>query len=327
MRKRLEKAFDQFIDVENFSDSKIAEHARDLEIDIAVDLTGFTQDGRTNIFALRAAPIQVNFLGYPGTLGASYMDYIIGDPTVIPKGSQKFYAEKIAYLPNSYQPNDRQRPRLVDRFSRAEAGLPEKGFIFCCFNNNFKITPKQFDLWAGILHQVEDSYLWLLEDNPSALNNLKDEIQKRGVDTDRLVFAPRVSPEDHLARLSIADLFLDTAPYNAHTTTSDALWVGLPVLSVIGKSFASRVAASLIFAVGLPELVVETDEAYVKLAVDLARTPDKLESLRCRLLTSYKTAPLFNSVKFTINLENLYTQMYSKYQSGLPPSEIPAFGV
>ncbi len=325
MRKRLEKAFDQFIDVENLSDSKIAERARELEIDIAIDLTGFTQDGRTNIFALGAAPVQVNFLGYPGTLGAPYMDYIIADPILIPDGSQQFYAEKIAYLPDSYQPNDRQRPRSVSRISRAEAGLPEDGFVFCCFNNNFKITPGQFDLWAAILQQVEGSYLWLLEDNPLASNNLRHEIQKRGIHPDRLVFAPRVSPEDHLTRISAADLFLDTAPYNAHTTTSDALWVGLPVLSVMGKSFASRVAASLIFAAGLPELVVETNEAYVLLAVELARAPDKLEGFRSRLLTSYRRVPLFDSVKFTKNLENLYTQMYAKSQSSLPPSEITAF--
>lgn len=325
MRKRLENAFDQFIDVENLSDSKVAEYARDLEIDIAIDLTGFTQDGRTNIFALGAAPVQVNFLGYPGTLGAPYMDYIIADPILIPDGSQQFYAEKIAYLPDSYQPNDRQRPRLAGRISRAEAGLPEDGFIFCCFNNNFKITPGQFDLWASILRQVEGSYLWLLEDNLIASNNLRYEIQKRGVGPHRLIFAARLPAEDHLARISAADLFLDTAPYNAHTTTSDALWVGLPVLSVIGKSFASRVAASLIFAAGLPELVVKADEAYVQLAVELARAPDKLGGFRSRLLMNYKKAPLFDSVKFTKNLENLYSQMYKKSQFSLPPSQITAF--
>lgn len=325
MRKRLEKSFDQFIDVESLPDSKVAERARELEIDIAIDLTGFTQDGRTNIFALGAAPVQVNFLGYPGTLGATYMDYIIADPILIPNGSQEFYAEKIAYLPDSYQPNDRQRPRLARRMSRSEAGLPQKGFVFCCFNNNFKITPKRFDLWAAILRQVEGSYLWLLEDNPFASSNLRSEIQKKGIDPDRLVFAPRVSPKDHLARISTADLFLDTAPYSAHTTTSDALWVGLPVLTVMGKSFASRVAASLIFASGLPELVADTDEAYVQLAVELAIAPDKLEGIRSRLQMNYKKIPLFDSVKFTKNLENLYVEMYAKSQSKLPPSEIPAF--
>lgn len=325
MRKRLEKGFDQFIDVESLSDAQVAERARELEIDIAIDLTGFTQDGRTNIFALGAAPVQVNFLGYPGTLGATYMDYIIADPILIPNGSQEFYAEKIAYLPDSYQPNDRQRPRLARRMSRPEAGLPKKGFVFCCFNNNFKITPKRFDLWAAILRQAEGSYLWLLEDNPLASSNLRNEIQKRGIDPDRLVFAPRVSSEDHLARISAADLFLDTAPYNAHTTTSDALWVGLPVLSMMGKSFASRVAVSLIFAAGLPELVADTDEAYIQLAVELAMISDKLESLRSRLQMNYEKVPLFDSVKFTQNLENLYIQMCKKSQSSLPPSEISAF--
>ena len=325
MRKRLEKAFDQFIDVENLSDSKTAERARELKIDIAIDLTGFTQDGRTNIFAHRVAPVQVNFLGYPGTLGASYMDYIIADPVLIPNGSQKFYAEKIAYLPDSYQPNDRQRPRFPVRMTRAEAGLPDHGFVFCCFNNNFKITPKRFDLWAAILRQVEGSHLWLLEDSPLASSNLRMEIQKRGIDPNRLVFAPRASPEDHLARISAADLFLDTAPYNAHTTTSDALWVGLPVLSVMGKTFASRVAASLIFAAGLPELIVETDEAYVRLAIELAGTPEALEGLRNRLLMSYLKVPLFDSVKYTRNLENIYIQMHKKSHLNQPPSEITTF--
>lgn len=326
MRKRLEASFDQFIDAENFSDARIAEHARELQIDIAVDLTGFTQDGRTNIFALRAAPVQVNFLGYPGSLGAPYMDYIIADPILISNGSQEFYSEKIAYLPDTYQPNDRQRPRVTSRISRADAGLPEKGFIFCCFNNNFKITPEHFDLWAEILRQVDDSYLWLLEDNDLASSNLRAEIQKRGIEPNRLVFAPRVSPEEHLARISAADLFLDTSPYNAHTTTSDALWVGLPVLTRIGSSFASRVAASLIFAARLPELVVDTDGAYVQLAVDLARNPFKLEALRGRLIVNRENVPLFDSARFTRNLENLYNQMQERCKSGLSPSQISLFG-
>lgn len=322
MRKRLESAFDHFIDVYNLSDTQIAERAKELEIDIAVDLTGFTQDGRTNIFGLRAAPIQVNFLGYPGTLGASYMDYIIADPVLIPDDSLGFYAEKAAYLPDSYQPNDRQRLKVESRFSRAKAELPESGFVFCCFNNNFKITPKQFDLWAEILRQVEGSYLWLLEDNSLAANNLRNEILHRGLDAGRLIFAPRVSPNDHLARMSAADLFLDTAPYNAHTTASDALWVGLPVITRMGKSFASRVAASLLCASGLSELAVETDEAYVHLARDLARDPDKLKGLRNKLLANNENLPLFDSIKFTKNLENLYVQMYERVQSGLPPAQI-----
>ncbi|HQT21204.1 MAG: hypothetical protein B7X83_03865 [Polynucleobacter sp. 17-46-58] len=322
MRKRLESAFDHFIDANNLSDAKIAERAKELEIDIAVDLTGFTQDGRTNIFGLRAAPIQVNFLGYPGTLGASYMDYIIADPILIPDDSLDFYAEKVAYLPDSYQPNDRQRLKVESRFSRAKAELPENGFVFCCFNNNFKITPNQFDLWAEILRQVEGSYLWLLEDSSLASNNLRNEILHRGLDAGRLIFAPRVSPNDHLARMSAADLFLDTAPYNAHTTASDALWVGLPVITRMGKSFASRVAASLLCASGLSELAVETDGAYVHLARDLARDPDKLKGLRNRLLANNENLPLFDSIKFTKNLENLYVQMYERAQSGLPPAQI-----
>ncbi|WP_114639493.1 O-linked N-acetylglucosamine transferase, SPINDLY family protein [Polynucleobacter necessarius] len=325
MRKRLEQSFDEFIDVHSWSDAQIAAKARDLKIDIAIDLTGFTQDGRTNIFALGAAPVQVNFLGYPGTLGASYMDYIIVDPVIASENNQRYYAEKLAFLPDAYQPNDRKRTRPKNRVNRNKAGLPEQDFIFCCFNNNFKITPHQLDLWASILKQVEGSFLWLLEDNPMASQNLRYEISKRGVSIDRLIFASRVAPEDHLHRMSAADLFLDTSPYNAYTTASEALWVGLPILTRIGKSFCSRVAASLIRAAGVPELITTTDDEYVELAVNLARSPSKLDALKWRLGQAQENAPLFDSERFTRNLENLYLQMHEKSELGQPPAQISVF--
>jgi protein O-GlcNAc transferase len=325
MRKRLEKSFDHFWDVVHWSDEQIAAKSRDLEIDIAIDLTGFTQDGRTNIFALGAAPVQVNFLGYPGTLGTSYMDYIVVDPILASEDDEQFYAEKLAYLPNAYQPNDRKRMRAQNRMSRDQAGLPENAFVFCCFNNNFKITPYQLDLWATILKRVNGSVLWLLEDNPVASANLKMEIAKRGVEPDRLLFAPRVSPQNHLHRMTAADLFLDTAPYNAHTTTSDALWIGLPVLTCLGKSFCSRVAASLVSAAGIPEMIAKTNQEYIEQAVRLANHPSELAILRDKLAQVHKNAPLFDSVRFTENLENLYMQMFARLQSGEPPAKIRVF--
>ncbi len=325
MRKRLEKSFDHFWDVVHWSDEQIAAKSRDLEIDIAIDLTGFTQDGRTNIFALGAAPVQVNFLGYPGTLGASYMDYIVVDPILASEDDEQFYAEKLAYLPNAYQPNDRKRVQAQNRMSRDQAGLPENAFVFCCFNNNFKITPYQLDLWATILKRVNGSVLWLLEDNPVASANLKMEIAKRGVEPDRLLFAPRVSPQNHLHRMTAADLFLDTAPYNAHTTTSDALWIGLPVLTCLGKSFCSRVAASLVSAAGIPEMITKTNQEYIEQAVQLANHPSELAILRDKLAQVHKNAPLFDSVRFTENLENLYMQMFARLQSGEPPAKIRVF--
>ena len=270
MRIRLSAAFDHFVDVRTKTDSEVAALSRDLGIDIAVDLKGFTEEARTGIFSRRAAPIQVNYLGYPGTMAAPYMDYIVADPILIPPESRQHYAEKIVYLPDSYQVNDRKR-RISDKeFTRAELGLPPTGFVFCCFNNNFKITPNTFNGWMRILKQVEGSVLWLLEDNETAANNLRREAEARGVEPARLVFARRMPLPEHLARHRAADLFIDTLPYNAHTTASDALWAGLPVLTRIGESFAGRVAASLLNAVGLPELITATQEQYEAMAVALA---------------------------------------------------------
>ena len=247
------------------SDSEIVGLARQEEIDIAVDLKGFTKDSRVNIFASRLAPVQVNYLGYPGTMAADYIDYIIADPTLIPLECQEHYSEKVVYLPHSYQPNDRKREIAQKNFTRAELGLPQDGFVYCCFNNNWKITPDVFDLWMNILKKTPTSVLWLLENNKHVAENLRQEAQVRGVEPNRLVFAGRMPMAQHLARHKCADLFLDTLPCNAHTTASDALWAGLPVLTRMGESFASRVAASLLNAIGLPELITTS-------AIDYERT-------------------------------------------------------
>jgi predicted O-linked N-acetylglucosamine transferase (SPINDLY family) len=276
---RLRNGFDKFFDVENMSDKEIAQFARHNEVDIAIDLAGLTKYSRTGIFSYRAAPIQVNWLGYPGTIGADFIDYIVADKTIIPVESQSHYLEKVVYLPNSYQVNDRKRLISERQFTRQKLGLPENGFVFCCFNNNFKILPTTFDGWIRILKSVDESVLWLFKDNPWAVENLKKEAQKQGIDGRRLVFAERMPLSEHLARHLQADLFLDTHPYNAHTTASDALWTGLPLLTLMGRSYASRVAASLLSAIGLPELITSNQEEYEALAIELAINPQNLADI------------------------------------------------
>jgi protein O-GlcNAc transferase len=319
MRQRLEKSFDQFIEVGNMSDIEIAKLSRNFNIDIAVDLKGFTQDARTGIFAYRAAPIQVNYLGYPGTMGADYMDYIIADKTLISPELQSCYSEKVIYLPNSYQTNDRKRLISERQFTRQELRLPEHGFVFCCFNNNYKILPATFERWMRILKAVDGSVLWLFQDNSSAKENLKKEAEKQGIASDRLVFAERLPLPEHLARHRQADLFLDTFPYNAHTTASDALWAGLPVLTLMGRSFASRVAASLLNAIGLPELITSSKKDYESLAIELALNSNKLADIKLRLANNRLNAPLFDTPLFTKNLEAAYTKIYGQYMKDLPP--------
>ena len=322
MRQRLEGAFDEFIEVRHKSDQEIAEMVRRMEIDIAIDLAGHTADSRTGIFAMRAAPVQVNFLGYPGTMGADYLDYLIADRQLIPEGAEIHYAEKIVYLP-SFQPNDRKR-KISDRvFTRAELGLPESGFVFCCFNKNYKITASAFAGWMRILRQVEGSVLWLSKSSPATVNNLRQEAVARGVEARRLVFAERLPlPEDHLARQRAADLFIDTLPYNAHTTASDALWAGLPVLTCPGEAFASRVAASLLTAIEMPELITRTPEEYEALAVELATNPERLRAIRQKLERNRLTTPLFDSRLFTRHLEEACAQMYERWHADLPPEHI-----
>ena len=322
MRHRISNAFNQFIDVRFKSDRDIALMSREMGIDIAVDLKGFTENARTDIFSYRAAPIQVNYIGYPGTMAAEYIDYIIADQMIIPTESRKYYYEKFVYLPNSYQVNDRKRIIADKAFTREELGLPKKGFVFCCFNNNFKITPHTFDGWIRILKAVEGSVLWLLEDNSTARINLLKEAKKRGLNPIRLVFAKRIDPSEHLARHRAADLFIDTLPYNAHTTASDALWAGLPVLTCMGESFASRVAASLLNAIELPELITTTQEQYEATAIELANNPEKFKDIKKKLERNRLTTTLFDTPRFTKHIESAYMKMYERYQNDLRPDDI-----
>ena len=322
MRQRLTQAFDQFIDVRSNSDKEVAEFSRMLGIDIAVDLKGSTKDHRFGIFSYRAAPVQISYIGYPGTMGADYIDYLIADKTVVPEAHQKHYAEKIIYLPDSYQVNDRKRVIAEKTYTREELGLPSEGFVFCCFNNNYKITPAVFDGWMRILKAVPRSVLWLFEDNHMAAINLRKEATARGIDEDRLVFAKPMPLDHHLARHSAADLFLDTTPVNAHTTASDALWAGLPLLTCIGESFASRVAASLLQAVGMPEFIANTQEEYEEKAIGLAQNTAQLKALRQKLQFNRLNAPLFNTEKITSHIEKAYANVYERYHADLMPENI-----
>jgi protein O-GlcNAc transferase len=326
MRARLVPAFDRFVEVGGRSDREVAQLLRELEIDIAVDLQGHTQGSRPAILARRAAPVQVNYIGYPGTMGAVYMDYIIADRNVIPPEHQRFFSEKVVYLPDCYQVNDDRR-RIADRSpSRVEAGLPDQGFVFCCFNNSHKINPGVFEIWMRLLGEVDGSVLWLLEDSATAARQLRREAQRRGVAPGRLVFAPRAKMEEHLARQRLADLFLDTLPYNAHVTASDALWAGLPVLTRRGQAFAGRVAASLLEAVGLPELITDSREAYESTALTLAREPGRLAAIKVKLARNRATAPLFDTDRSRRHIEAAYVTMWERTQRGEPPAgfAIPA---
>ena len=322
MRQRLERAFDRFIDIRHSSHLEAARQIRDMEIDIAVDLKGYTKDCRPQIFAYRPAPIQVNYLGYPGTMGADFIDYILVDPFIVPPDQQPFFSEKLVHLPDCYQVNDRQR--AIDKCvpTRQECGLPAKGFIFCSFNNSNKITPAFFDIWMRLLKAVPDSVLWLLGRNTMTEDNLRKQAFARDVNPNRLVFAHPKKLSEHLSRQRLADLFLDTLPYNAHTTTSDALWAGLPVLTCAGRSFAGRVAGSLLHAVGLPELVTHTLDEYEVLALQLATQPDMLREICRKLDQNLKSAPLFDSDRFRRNIEAAYTQMWSFWQTGEQPSAL-----
>jgi protein O-GlcNAc transferase len=321
-QRRIGAAMDEFLDVHELGDEQIVQLAREREIDIAVDLAGFTTHARTGIFARRAAPVQVNYLGYPGTMGAGFMDYLIADPTLISESSRQHYTEKIVYLPESYQVNDSTRPHWAACRTRAEEGLPENGFIYCCFNKHYKIAPETFALWMRILSRTEGSVLWLLADNSWARENLRQAAAGHGIAPERILFAGRCSHEEHMARHALADLFLDTLPYNAHTTASDALWNGLPLLTCMGKSFASRVAASLLRAVNLPEMIAPSLDAYEEMAVDLAQTPGRLAALKTRLRGNLAAAPLFDTPRFTRQLESAYRQIYERHHAGLAPDHI-----
>ncbi len=322
MRRRVSAAFHKFIDVSERSDRQIAQLSREMGVDIAVDLNGHTQNARPGIFAEGCAPIQVNYLGYPGTMGADYIDYIMVDKTVLPVENQPHFTEKAAYLPHCYQVNDSKRTTSDRIVTRQELGLPDTGFVFCCFNNSFKILPETFDGWMRILKAVDGSVLWLLESNQTAADNLRKEAEARGVDGERLVFAQRIPLEEHLARYTQADLFIDTLPYNAHTTTSDALWVGLPVLTCMGRSFAARVAASLLDTVGLPEMIANSQEEFEAKAIELAKNPEALRAVKAKLEANRATTPLFDTVLSARHIEAAYEAMYARCQAGSPPEVI-----
>ena len=326
VRKRLVAAFDDFVDIRKLSNIEAARCARDHKIDIAIDLMGDTLNSRPEIFAYRVAPVQVNYLGYPGTMACDFMDYIIADRVVIPPEQRRHYAEKVAYVSGSYQVNDRKREISDRSAAREEYGLPATGFVFCCFNNIHKLTPATFAGWMRILGKVEGSVLWLLVNNATAQNNLRREAERHGIDADRLVFAKNEPLASHLARIRIADLFLDTLPYNAHTTTSDALWSGLPVITRIGASFPARVAASLLTAVGLAELITTSEAEYEALAVDLARDAERLGAIRRKLSQNLSATPLFDTAAFAREIEGLYARMHERHARGLRPDHLLAAG-
>ena len=318
MRKRLIAAFDEFHDVRGRSDKEVAKLLNDREVDIAVDLAGYTRDGRPGILAHCPAPIQVNYLGFPATMGADFIDYIIADAMVLPVEHQSYYTEKVAYLPDCYQVND-TKLKIAERTpTRQEMGLPEHAFVFCCFNNNWKITPEIFDIWMRLLHQVESSVLWLLVTNEGAERNLRREAQRRGIDPSRLVFAGRLPLVEHLARQRLAGLFVDTTPYNAGATAAACALVRLAGVDRTAP-FVGRMAASLLHAVGVPELITANLEDYQMLALKLARDPALLAEIKAKLVRNRNTSPLFNTERFARHIEAAYTTMWETWQRGEAP--------
>jgi predicted O-linked N-acetylglucosamine transferase (SPINDLY family) len=322
MRKRLVRACDRFVDVTTASYQEAARRIYEDGIDILADLKGYTKSARTQIVALRPAPIQVSYLGYPGTMGADFIDYIITDRFITPSDQELFFSENIVYLPDCYQINDRRRKIAEPTPTRKECGLPEQGFVWCCFNNTYKITPSVFGIWMRLLKKIPGSVLWLLASNKGAVANLRREASARGVNSDRLVFGSFVSLDKHLARLRVADLCLDTLPVNAHVTASDALWAGVPVLTCAGETFVSRVAGSLLTAIGLPELITRSLSEYEATALRLARSPFELAGLRERLAKNRLTAPLFDSERYARHLERAYQMMWDIYMRGEAPRRI-----
>jgi predicted O-linked N-acetylglucosamine transferase (SPINDLY family) len=325
MRKRLEKTFDIWVESHHLSDFEVVERSKEMGIDIAVDLGGFTKNSRTAIFAMRCAPVQISYIGYLGTMAAPYMDYLIADEVIIPAQSAQLYTEKIAYLP-VYQANDSKRQMSTQPINRALLGLPENDFIFGCFNTNYKITPSLFDVWMRVLKRVESSILYLYADTEDVIANLRFEAGMRGIDPNRLYFANRVSQQLYLARFTQVDLFLDTYPYNAGTTASDALWSGLAVLTLSGEAFASRMAASLLTALGMTELITNSLQEYEERAVWLGLNPDKMKAIKSKLHAQKSQTDLFNTSKFTFNLEALYREMVKRARAGLECEQIKLFG-
>ena len=321
-RRRIVDCVHRVVSIRDLDTREAVKAVQDEHIDVLIDLAGYCGEQRTDLFSQKPAPIQINYLGFPGTLGAAYIDYIIADRCVIPPNNRQYYTEKVVYLPNCYQANDAARPIGTTTVSRAECGLPATGFVFCCFNNSHKITPEMFSRWMRILRAVDGGVLWLLGSNPTATVNLRKEAAARGIEPQRLVFAQRMPAADHLSRFRLADLFLDTLPYNAHTTASEALWVGVPVLTCLGETFPGRVAASLLHTMGLPGLIAPSLEAYEEIAIDLAQSPERLSAIRRTLAENRLTKPLFDTKLFTKHIEAAYTAMYERYCAGLAPDHI-----
>ena len=322
MSRRIPKAFDKFIKIHSKSDSEVALLSNELKIDIAIDLSCFTAGNRIGIFSERCAPIQINYLGYPGTSGTDFIEYIIADKILIPKENQKYYSEKIIYVPDTYQVRDSSQKISKKEFTRNELGLPKKGIVLCCFNQSYKITPKVFKIWIRLLKNIKGSVLWLLEDNPTATKNLKNEAELRGVKSERIIFAKRLPQPDHLARHKVAGLFIDTFPYTAHTTCSDALWSGLPVITRMGESFVSRVSASLLTAIGLSELITKTEKDYEELIFKIANNKSLLSELKKKLNKNRLIKPLFNTKLFANNIESAFQIMHERYRSKVPVKNI-----
>ncbi|WP_370640805.1 UDP-N-acetylglucosamine-peptide N-acetylglucosaminyltransferase [Xanthobacter sp. NFH-44] len=322
MRRRLVAAFDRFVDISHLDDQAAAKRIHADGVDILIDLKGFTARARTGIILLRPAPIIVSYLGYPGTMGAGICDYLITDRFLTPASSAPEYAEALAYMPHTYHPHGRGTP-LGRKPGRREAGLPEHGFVFCCFNQPYKISPETFDIWCRLLAVVPDSVLWLL-DHPQAAGNLRSEAIRRGVDARRLIFGANLPQAEHLARLQVADLMLDTAPFNAHTTASDALWAGVPLVTCPGETFPSRVAGSILHAIGLGDLVAGSLDDYFTLAFSLATEPDQLSIVKGRLAANRLVTPLFDVAAYTLGLEGLYRAMVMRHHAKLRPSAVGA---
>jgi predicted O-linked N-acetylglucosamine transferase (SPINDLY family) len=324
--RRIRSAFEHYIDVSALSDAKAVARIRELEIDILVDLAGYTDGARSGIFARRPAPVQVNYLGFPGTLGAPYIDYLIADEFLIPPSARHHYTEQVVYLPECFQANDDRRPLSSQLASRAIAGLPDSLVVLCCFNNGYKLNRALFDVWMRLLHAAPSSVLWLVANSEQVRRNLRCEAKLKGIGPERLVFAERLPYAQHLARLGLADLFLDTMPFNGGATVSDALWAGLPVLTCTGRALAARMAGSLLNSVGLPELICASLKQYEECALQLLSEPSRLRAIRDRLAQRRQSASLFNTARFTAHLESAYAQMHSAYQRQCPPTHfaVPA---
>ena len=321
-RNLVKENVNHFFDVAKFSNEKIVNLVRSHNLDIAIDLKGYTQNSRSELFAFKLSPVQISYLGYPGTSGCKYFDYLIADKVLIPNNLRKYYTEKIIFLPNTYQPNDNNRKISQITTSRFDFNLPSKGMVFCSFNNNYKITTSEFEIWMRILNKINNSVLWLLKSNKWVEKNLKTEAKKRKINENRIIFAEKISPEKHLERHKHADLFLDTFNCNAHTTASDALWTGLPVVTKIGNQFAARVASSLLSSVGLTELITKNDHEYESLIINLGQNVAKLDQIKKKLINNSKSYPLFDTELYTYNFEKALKLVYECNKNNLKTKDL-----